>query len=95
MWNEIATMSSAFYEIKSKIPSPRLLSQLERELLLAQSSDWEFLVTTRQARAYGEDRFRIHMKAFWDLYQMIENGINPDIFALLSDVDNPFSFLEV
>lgn len=38
----------------------RAARQAERELLLAQSSDWPFLVTTGQAGEYASERFRTH-----------------------------------
>ena len=41
-----------------------LLDQAARELLLLQSSDWPFLVTTGQAREYSIQRFRQHVDRF-------------------------------
>jgi len=38
----------------------RVLKQLGREILLLQSSDWQFLITTWSARDYAERRFSIH-----------------------------------
>lgn len=40
------------------------LNQAGRELLLLQSSDWPFLVTTGQAREYATERFRQHLERF-------------------------------
>ncbi|MFN2148299.1 MAG: glycoside hydrolase family 57 protein [Anaerolineales bacterium] len=42
----------------------QILNQAARELLLLQSSDWPFLVTTGQAREYAIDRFRGHVDRF-------------------------------
>lgn len=42
----------------------RLLSQLAVELLLLQSSDWQFLITTWSARDYAEMRFLGHLDSF-------------------------------
>jgi 1,4-alpha-glucan branching enzyme len=42
----------------------RLLKQLCRELLLLESSDWQFLITTEHARDYAEKRFNEHLGAF-------------------------------
>ena len=37
-----------------------ILAQATRELLLAQSSDWQFIISTGAAADYGERRFREH-----------------------------------
>jgi 1,4-alpha-glucan branching enzyme len=42
----------------------RLLNQLTRELLLAQSSDWAFLMTTNTAREYSTRRTKEHIANF-------------------------------
>ena len=42
----------------------RLARQLCRELLLLESSDWQFLITTKHARDYAEKRFNTHLEQF-------------------------------
>lgn len=42
----------------------RLAEQLGRELLLLESSDWQFLITTGAARDYAEQRFLGHLHSF-------------------------------
>ena len=42
----------------------RILKQLCRELLLLESSDWQFLITTGAARDYAEARFATHLEQF-------------------------------
>jgi len=39
----------------------RLARQICRELLLLESSDWQFLITTKHARDYAEKRFNTHL----------------------------------
>lgn len=51
-----------------------LLNQAARELLLLQSSDWPFLITTGQARDYAEARFRDHLERFDLLMEAAERG---------------------
>ena len=51
-----------------------VLNQAARELLLAESSDWPFLVTTGQARNYAIERFSQHMERFRKLCDSLENG---------------------
>ena len=45
----------------------RILQQLCRELLLLESSDWPFLITTGAARDYAEARFVTHNDQFAEL----------------------------
>ena len=42
----------------------RLVKQICRELLLLESSDWQFLITTKAARDYAEKRFNTHLEQF-------------------------------
>ena len=42
----------------------RVLQQIARELLLLESSDWPFLITTVSARDYAEARVKIHLETF-------------------------------
>ena len=50
----------------------RILKQLGRELLLAQSSDWQFLISTWSARDYAEARFAEHQARFDRIAAMAE-----------------------
>ena len=60
----------------------RVVKQLCRELLLLESSDWQFLITTGAARDYGEMRFLTHNDQFAELRAMWEaverDGILPE-----------------
>jgi 1,4-alpha-glucan branching enzyme len=53
-------------------PLTPALNQAARELLLLQSSDWPFLVTTGQARAYAIERFQSHVDRFGNLAELID-----------------------
>jgi len=48
----------------------RVLNQVSRELLLLQSSDWQFLITTGAARDYAERRVAEHYAEFKRLSEM-------------------------
>ena len=48
----------------------RIVQQMCRELLLLESSDWQFLITTGAARDYAELRFQSHNEQFLDLKGM-------------------------
>lgn len=49
----------------------RALNQAARELLLAQSSDWAFIITTGTMVQYAVKRFKDHIHRFMKLYEMI------------------------
>ena len=51
----------------------RIAQQLCRELLLLESSDWQFLITTGAARDYAEARFLTHNGQFNDLKSIWQN----------------------
>lgn len=52
----------------------RLLRQMARELLLAQSSDWAFLMKTGTAREYAERRTRDHVRRFGRLHEQLDDS---------------------
>jgi len=54
------------------VPERTVLDQAARELLLLQSSDWPFLVTTGQAREYAIQRFRQHVERFNSLLDSLD-----------------------
>jgi 1,4-alpha-glucan branching enzyme len=57
----------------------RIMQQLCRELLLLESSDWQFLITTGAARDYAELRFTTHndqfneVKTIWQTFDSTGN----------------------
>jgi 1,4-alpha-glucan branching enzyme len=55
-------------------PTLDVLNQAGRELLLLQSSDWPFLVTTGQAAEYAVQRFNEHVERFERLATIAESG---------------------
>jgi 1,4-alpha-glucan branching enzyme len=70
----------------------RIVKQLCRELLLLESSDWQFLITTGAARDYAELRFETHndqfneLKSIWEHFEA--NGdITPDHEDRLSAIE--------
>jgi 1,4-alpha-glucan branching enzyme len=52
----------------------RALNQAARELLLAESSDWAFIITTATSVQYAIKRFRDHIHRFTRLYEMISKN---------------------
>ncbi len=79
MWPIISDAQRRMETIVAQHPSPSqeieaALNQAARELLLLQSSDWPFLVTTWQAREYATLRFSDHVERFRQLAAQIERG---------------------
>ena len=68
-----------------------VLNQAARELLLAESSDWPFLVTTGQARNYAIERFSQHMERFRKLADSVDAGApNASLASEFNQLDNLF-----
>ena len=54
--------------------SRRVLNQMARELLLAQSSDWAFIMKSGTFDAYAADRTRGHIGRFLALHDQLRTG---------------------
>jgi 1,4-alpha-glucan branching enzyme len=79
MWAPIHEAEVRMEKLVAKYPQStpdehNVLSQAARELLLLQSSDWPFLVTTGQAREYSIRRFSQHIERFDKLAESLEKG---------------------
>jgi 1,4-alpha-glucan branching enzyme len=85
-------------------PTPlqvRILDQLARELLLAQSSDWAFQIYQGTTVQYSSNRFRSHIHRFGLLAKMLESsgktGPGPEDLELLAEIegrDNIFAEID-
>jgi 1,4-alpha-glucan branching enzyme len=76
---------------KSDALTQRALKQAARELVLLQSSDWPFLVTTGQAKQYAVERFNQHVERFKKLVEMLRfSKLDEAKIAEYEDIDNPF-----
>lgn len=71
-----------------------LLQQAARELLLMESSDWEFLITTFQARDYAVSRFRDHLGRFNVLKEAVE-GLKKVELQQMAELDNLFPDIDI
>jgi 1,4-alpha-glucan branching enzyme len=74
-------------ELAEKYPAAegilaRALNQAARELLLAQSSDWAFIITTGTMVQYAVKRFKDHIHRFTRLYEMIISGAVDEAWLL-------------
>jgi 1,4-alpha-glucan branching enzyme len=68
-----------------------VLKQLARELLLAQSSDWAFLMKTGTARDYATKRTMDHLARFNQLHdQFAANDVDEEFLRDCELRDNAF-----
>ena len=73
----------------------RALNQCSRELLLSQSSDWAFIMTTGTAPAYAHKRFSEHIHRFTKLYeQIISNNIDEKFLSEIESKDTIFQEID-
>ena len=73
----------------------RALAQAARELLLAQSSDWAFIMKTATAVDYAVRRTREHIAHFIKLYHdILHDTIDIDWLSKLENKDNIFPELD-
>ena len=68
-----------------------VLNQAARELLLAQASDWPFIMTTGTAEPYAHRRFKEHISRFTRLYNDLKsNRLNDEWLKDIQGKDNIF-----
>jgi 1,4-alpha-glucan branching enzyme len=69
----------------------RALKQAGRELLLAQSSDWPFIMRTGTSPDYARQRIKDHVLRFTQLYEQLKTRrIDEHFLAFLESADNLF-----
>ena len=103
VWELVYSAEDEFLELldaakrKRRPPLTRVIAQLAREMLLLESSDWPFLITTRSARDYAEARWKAHAEAFDRLAAMaraaMAGPLSPEDAAWLKVIeerDAPF-----
>jgi 1,4-alpha-glucan branching enzyme len=103
MWPIIRKAEMRMESLVAKYPDAsgdreQALDQAARELLLLQSSDWPFLVTTGQAKEYATKRFREHVERFEEMADIAESDdIAPKQVERLNELenqDNPFPHID-
>jgi 1,4-alpha-glucan branching enzyme len=102
MWEIIHQAESKMESLVSCNPQAdseqcKVLNQVARELLLLESSDWPFLVTTGQAMEYATKRFQSHVERFNQLTSLLEANAISDAVSLatsLYEVDKLFPTID-
>jgi len=81
---------------RGREPLARALAQAGRELLLAQSSDWPFILRNRTTPEYARRRVHTHLDRFARLAAMIESGrIDARDLEAMQAQDDLFPALDV
>jgi 1,4-alpha-glucan branching enzyme len=79
-WRRLWPLEQAFWNavpaaLKSKGARP-ILAQAARELLLAQASDWQFIISTGEVADYATRRFNDHCDDLERLLASLKKGAN-------------------
>ena len=96
MWDGIRSAAARVRGLADAPPRDALRKRAAdhalRELLLLESSDWPFLVTTGQAGDYATERFRSHAQRLQRSLEIAAHGTTEDEVELrsLQHADNPF-----
>ncbi len=73
----------------------RALNQAARELLLAQASDWAFIMTRNTVVGYAVQRTKDHLLRFNKMYEMLLNGSVDEVWLRQTEsADNIFPHLD-
>jgi 1,4-alpha-glucan branching enzyme len=82
-WERLWPLEQSFWDIAPvALGSPNarpVLAQAARELLLAQSSDWQFIISTGAAADYAERRFQEHCADAESLIAAVSPGHEGEI----------------
>ncbi len=96
IWRHLHKAAERMVELANNFPEAegdlrRALNQEARELLLAQSSDWPFIMKTGTMVEYAKRRFETHISNFTRLYEEIRyNRIDVGRLGSLEQQDNLF-----
>lgn len=78
-WKRLWPLERAFWELAPRAlaqpPAHEALAQAARTLLLAQSSDWQFIISTGEATDYADHRFHSHTADLARLLDALETGV--------------------
>ena len=87
---EITKAGSTFVEVNSKNIqtelSKRILMQAARELLLAESSDWSFILRAGTTTDLAKERIERHLSRFWKLIRSLNENESID-FTFLKSIE--------
>jgi 1,4-alpha-glucan branching enzyme len=71
------------------------LNQAARELLLAQASDWPFIMKTGTMVEYAQKRVKLHINRFTHIYRdMLAGSVDREWLETVESRDNIFSDMD-
>ncbi len=100
IYRHLHKMSERMISAVREYPQPdgvrtRVLNQMARELFLAQSSDWAFILKTQTHTAYAYRRLHDHLARFTHLADTLRQGhVDEAWLAGVEAKDNLFPFLD-
>ena len=72
-------------------PQERMLRQAARELLLAQASDWPFILRAGTSPGYARQRVKDHLLRFTHIYDLLSAGqLDQEWLQQIEERDNIF-----
>ncbi|HEV8447873.1 MAG TPA: 1,4-alpha-glucan branching protein domain-containing protein [Gemmatimonadaceae bacterium] len=90
MWRRMWALEDRFWNVAPEALAREdtrvVLAQAARSLLLAQSSDWEFMISAGEVADYGETRFSMHASDAESLVEALEHGEGFEAVGRLLDV---------
>jgi 1,4-alpha-glucan branching enzyme len=96
IYNHLNVAQERMAELAGRFPqatglTERALKQAARELLLAQSSDWPFILRTGTSPEYARKRIKDHLLRFLALYeQLCQNRVDEGWLGQIEWMDNLF-----
>ncbi len=89
-WRRLWALERVFWDAAPRAladpAAQAVLAQAARELLLAQASDWQFIISTGAAADYAEQRFTLHCDAAERLTQALASGTVEGAARLAADL---------
>lgn len=88
-------MKEIMHRAEASQKQQRAIDQALRELLLAQSSDWPFIMNSGTMVEYARKRFISHISRFTSLYEQVKQGrIDHRLLDDIESMDNIFPWLD-
>ncbi len=88
-WDRLGALEDRFWSLArgaAAPTAPEVWEQATRELLLAQASDWQFIISTGAAGDYAEQRFRGHCDGLEGLLDGLSSGDSARAGALAAEL---------
>lgn len=84
-WDRLWPLEEAFWELAPTVSNSGeardFLAHAGRQLLLAQSSDWQFMISTGAVPDYGKKRFNLHCDDLEALLEALRPGASAESLA--------------